>query len=258
MGGIGVEQHVGILPLEQVLGKHRRVAAQFSEHAGIGFHILGVAVLEEVFRGRRNELTLVVPLAPARSKQGPPTDSFPTQGSSHSPAIEVIETHGLIAVQHLEEAHRGTQFRFVRPLMFPRHIGIELSEPRHRVGLGNAQKIGSRPGIIRPVFVADGGFERRSLGIIPSHHGARPRLPESIDRGIKVLALPTVTHLPTESAAPGPSEGRLSGQGMDLGTHRTLTVGQRRGVENLIGVEVLTHKARAPSGWSLVPILAIS
>ena len=61
MGGVCVEQHVGILPLEQVLGKHRRVAAHFSEHAGIGFHILGVAVLEEVFRGRRNELTLVVP-----------------------------------------------------------------------------------------------------------------------------------------------------------------------------------------------------
>ena len=42
---------------------------------------------------------------------------------------------------------------------------------------------------------------------------------ESINRGIEVLALPTVAHLPTESAAPGPSNGGLGGQGMDLGTH---------------------------------------
>ena len=110
--------------------------------------------------------------------------SLPTQRSCHSPAIEIVETHGLIPVQQLEEAHRGTEFGFVRPLMFPRQIGVELGEPRHRIGLGNAQEIGSRPRIIRAVFVADGGFERRSLGIIPGDHGARPCLPESINRGI--------------------------------------------------------------------------
>ena len=44
---------------------------------------------------------------------------------------------------------------------------------------------------------------------------------------------------------------------MDLGPHRTQTIGQRRSIEHLISVEVLTDQSRTPSRRALVSVLAI-